>query len=145
MNAYADTGFLCSLMAPDANTAAAVKRMKIQELPLAWTWIHDLEFRNALRLRRFRKEMSEAEADNTLRILYSDFADGVYLTCDPTAPHLRREAERLSATHTAKVGTRALDVLHVAAALVLGVDLFLTFDKRQAVLARAAGLSVPKL
>lgn len=145
MNSYADTGFLCSLMAPDANTEAAVKRMRNQRLPLAWTWIHDLEFRNALRLRRFRKELSEADVDGVLRILLSDIADGVYFHCEPTAKPLRQEAERLSATHTVKLGTRSMDVFHVAAALVLGVNEFLTFDKRQASLAKAAGLSVPRL
>jgi hypothetical protein len=40
------------------------------------------------------------------------------------------------------VGGSALDILHVACALILRADTFLTFDKRQAKLARAAGLSV---
>lgn len=145
MTAYADTGFLCSLMAPDANTAAALKRMKNQALPMGWTWIHDLEFRNALRLRRFRGEMSAEEADGTLRILLYDLAGGVYVAAEPPADLLRKEAERLSALHTVKLGTRSLDILHVAAALVIGTPIFLTFDKRQAALAKAAGLSVPRL
>ncbi|MCP5542890.1 MAG: PIN domain-containing protein [Akkermansiaceae bacterium] len=52
------------------------------------------------------------------------------------------EAERLSATHSEKLGTRSLDILHVAAALVLGSTVFFTFDKRQAKLGKAAGLKV---
>lgn len=55
------------------------------------------------------------------------------------------EAERLSAQHSEKIGTRSLDIMHVAAALVLGAQTFLTFEKRQASLARAAGLKVPTL
>jgi predicted nucleic acid-binding protein len=55
------------------------------------------------------------------------------------------EAERLSAGFTARIGTRSLDILHVANALVLGATSFLTFDKRQAELAKSAGLKVPKL
>jgi predicted nucleic acid-binding protein len=53
------------------------------------------------------------------------------------------EAERLSAAHSEKLGTRSLDILHVASALVLGSVSFLTFDRRQAALARVAGLKVP--
>jgi predicted nucleic acid-binding protein len=55
------------------------------------------------------------------------------------------EAERLSAMHSEKLGTRSLDILHVAAAVVLGKQEFLTFDQRQAALAKAAGLDVPTL
>jgi hypothetical protein len=55
------------------------------------------------------------------------------------------EAERLSALHSETLGTRSLDILHVAAALVLGSSEFLTFDARQAALAKAAGLKVPVL
>jgi predicted nucleic acid-binding protein len=50
------------------------------------------------------------------------------------------EGERLSALYSEKLGTRSLDVLHVSAALVLGLGEILTFDARQAALARAAGL-----
>ena len=51
-------------------------------------------------------------------------------------------AEKLSAQHTMSGGHRTLDVLHVATALHLKADEFLTFDLNQAALARAAGLKV---
>ncbi|MCB1226632.1 MAG: type II toxin-antitoxin system VapC family toxin [Verrucomicrobiales bacterium] len=142
---YADTGFVCSLLAPDANTAAAVKRMRSQKLPLAWTWLHEVEFRNAARLRVFQNEMSQAEADRTLQTQLADLAAGVYSRLLPDQTALLSETERLSAQHSARIGTRSLDVLHVAAALVLGATEFLTFDKHQAKLAKAAGLRVPIL
>lgn len=145
MSAYADTGFICSLMAPDANSPAAVERMTKQDLPLLWTWLHELEFRNALRLRVFRKELSRAEADRTIAQLLADLAAGVYVRREPDPSLLAMEAERLSAAFSAKLGTRSLDVLHVASALELGASEFLTFDKRQAALAKAAGLRVPSL
>ena len=63
MTSYADTGFLCSLYAPDAHTRRAVARMTRQTLPLPVTWLHQLEFRNALRLRIFRGEITP---DHTL-------------------------------------------------------------------------------
>ena len=50
--------------------------------------------------------------------------------------------EALSAAHTEKLGTRASDVLHVAAAAALGVKEFYTFDARQKALAVKAGMKV---
>jgi hypothetical protein len=49
-------------------------------------------------------------------------------------------AERLARRHAAALGTRSLDILHVAAALALGANCFVTGDRRQASLARAANL-----
>lgn len=52
------------------------------------------------------------------------------------------EAEVVSHAHTVKLNVRTLDVLHVAAARVLGATEFLSFDNRQRVLAKAVGLQV---
>jgi hypothetical protein len=52
------------------------------------------------------------------------------------------KAKHLSLAHTERIGARAIDLLHVAAALELKSDLFLTTDMRQAELAKAEGLRV---
>ena len=57
---------------------------------------------------------------------------------------LNRAAE-LSQNHTPKLGTRSLDVLHVACALELKLRHFLTFDERQQKLALAARLKLVRL
>ncbi|WP_367874727.1 type II toxin-antitoxin system VapC family toxin [Luteolibacter sp. Populi] len=145
MKAYADTGFLVSVHFPDANSASAVKRMKRQALPLAWTWLHELEFKNAIRLKAFRKELDPKEILKVLNGQAADVSAGVYIPALPSPVDCAREAERLSAVFSPSLGTRSLDILHVAHALVLGIPEFLTFDKRQAALAKAAGLSVPAL
>jgi hypothetical protein len=44
--------------------------------------------------------------------------------------------------HTERLGARAIDLLHVAGALTLESELFLTTDARQAQLAKAEGLKV---
>lgn len=145
MTAYADTGFLCSLYAPDAHTSRAVARMLTQPLPLPLTWLHQLEFRNALRLRVFRGEITSAQRDASLNALLADVAAGVLTGAAPPLAEILTEAERLSALQTETLGTRSLDILHVSAALVLGLAQFLTFDQRQIALAKAAGLKVPSL
>ncbi len=145
MRAYADTGFLCSLYAPDAHTEPAVKRMKRQALPLPVIWLHQLEFRNAMRLRVFRREITAAQRDASLNAMLSDLASGVLVHATPPLAALTIEAERLSVLFSETLGVRTLDILHVAAALVLGVPDVLTFDHRQQALAKGAGLRVPRL
>jgi predicted nucleic acid-binding protein len=145
MKAYADTAFLVSLHTRDANTRAAVDRMKRQVVPLPWTWLHELEFRNAVRLRVFRREMELDELTGVLNDQRADIEAGIYLAATPSWSEVTRESERLSGIFTKALGTRSLDVLHVSCAVVLGVKEFLTFDIRQAALAKAAGLKVPKL
>lgn len=145
MTAYADTGLLCSLYAPDAHTRRAVARMRRQALPLPFTWLHQLEFRNALRLRVFRGEITSGQRDASLNAMLADLSGGVLAAAAPPLAEVMTEAERLSALHSEALGTRSLDILHVASAVVLGLEEFLTFDHRQASLAKAAGLTVPAL
>ncbi len=145
MMTYADTGFICSLYAPDAHSARAVAWMRKQTSPLPVTWLHQLEFRNALRLRVFRKEIVPAQRDASLNAMLSDLASGVFSHAYPDLSDVTTEAERLSALHSERIGTRSLDILHVASALVLGQSAFLAFDHRQQALAKAAGLRVQAL
>ena len=145
MNAYADTAFLCSLHAPDPHTNRVIAWLKRQRQPLPFTGFHRLEFRNALRLRVFRREITPAQRELSIQAMLSDLAAGVFAHVTVAWPEVLLEAERLSAGHSETIGTRSLDILHVASALVLGAEQFVTFDTRQGTLARAAGLRVPAL
>ncbi len=143
MSGYADAALLCSLYAPDAHTARAVACLGKQSQPLPIVWIHQLEVRNALRLRVFRREITRVQRDTSLNALLADLANGVLVIGSPPLTEVLTEAERRSALHSDTLGTRNLDILHVAAAVVLGSREFLTFDRRQANLASAAGLIAP--
>lgn len=145
MSGYADTALLCSLCAPDAHTVRAIACLRKQSQPLPIVWLHQLEVRNALRLRVFRREISSAQRDASLNAFLVDLVNGVFVTASPPLPAVLGEAERLSALYAETLGTRSLDILHVAAAVVIGSREFLTFDHRQANLARAAGLIVPEV
>ena len=48
----------------------------------------------------------------------------------------------LSAGYSATLGCRTLDIIRVAAALVIGANKFITFDGRQGALAKQVGLTV---
>jgi predicted nucleic acid-binding protein len=53
-----------------------------------------------------------------------------------------QEARRLSSLHTVEGGYRSFDILHVAAALHLQADVFLSFDINQRKLATKEGLKI---
>jgi len=48
----------------------------------------------------------------------------------------------LSEKHTAMTGARSLDIMHIAAALSIKAEKFLTVDGRQTEVARLAGLTI---
>lgn len=54
-------------------------------------------------------------------------------------------AVELSRKHTGPIGSKSLDILHVASAMAMATDHFLTFDDRQARLAALAGLKVESI
>ena len=142
MTAYLDTSFLVSLYTLDANTAAALTAIHSAPGPFPLTSFCELELTNAIELRVFRSEISAAHSRQVLAAFSSDRVSG-FLQSTPIQASVYDEAVRLSRRYTASTGTRTLDILHVAAALKLGLKTLYTFDRRQAQLARAAGLKTP--
>jgi predicted nucleic acid-binding protein len=84
--------------------------------------------------------LTEALADFT-----ADFANGRLRQADILWRAALDRAAELSRSHTPKLGTRSLDVLHVACSLELKLRHFLTFDQRQQKLASAAGLKLVRV
>jgi hypothetical protein len=142
MVAYADTSFLFSLYAQDANTAQAARIGGTLQTPLLLTPLQRYEFRNALRLAVFRGDMTPVQGQQLLDTVESDIKTGLLEETPVAWAEVYAKAEALSAAHTEKLGTRALDVLHVASAAALGVKMFFTFDARQKALAVKAGMKV---
>lgn len=142
MVAYADTSFLVSLYAQDTNSAPAQRLAEACKAPLVFTPLHRHEARNAVRLAVFRKGITPSEAQAVLADIEEDVKTGTLVETPVAWAEVFAEAEALSAAHTAALGTRATDVLHVASSRVVGVKDFFTFDTRQASLARKAGMHV---
>lgn len=61
----------------------------------------------------------------------------------PDWADVHRLAEELSTKHTEADGHRLADIMHVATALHLAAEQFLTFDGKQRKLAEAEGMVVP--
>ena len=142
MSSYLDSSVLTSLYAPDAHSAAAREYLLQAAGPFLLTPFGEAELANAIELRVFRREITAAQAQAELASLATHIADGVF-QATPVPAAMYDVARQLSRRHTAALGTRTLDILHVAAALVLQTDSFYTFDRAQARLARAAGLATP--
>ncbi|MGO8790754.1 MAG: type II toxin-antitoxin system VapC family toxin [Terriglobia bacterium] len=142
MSAYADTSFLVSLYVLDGNSALAAAQMKRVALPLSLSPLGEIEIANAFQLRLFRKELDHSKVKAAQKLFREDVANGV-IALRPLPPAAFDEARRLAEKHTRRLGTRSLDVLHVASALVLRAETFYTFDEKQRKLAKAEGLLVP--
>src|SRR5690606_5976481 len=109
--------------------------------PLPFTPLHRHELRTALRLAVFRKEIDTERRHAAFADIDSDLADGILAHVTIRWTDAFRGAEHLGKTHTETLGIRGMDLLHAGVALTLGARRFLTFDLRQAELAKAAGLN----
>ena len=89
----------------------------------------------------FRKEVSAAQAQESITDFEKDLRDGILQLRRLEEPFFDR-ARQLSLQTTAKVGTRTADLLHVAAALELGADFLYSFDQQQRKLAQAVRLKL---
>jgi predicted nucleic acid-binding protein len=142
LKAYADTSFLVSLYVLDANSAGAAARIKPASLPIWLTPLSEVEIANAFCLRLFRKELDPAKIKAARSLFRQDLESGVF-EIRPLSAAIFDTARRLAEQYTPRLGTRTLDLLHVASALVLQVEAFYTFDHHQGKLAKAEGLLMP--
>lgn len=142
MISYLETSFLVSLYTPDANSIAAAAYIVKAGGPFPLTPFGEAELTNAIELRVFRHEITLGQAKNALARLSSHIVSGTFYAA-PLPAAVYDVAQRLSRKHTATLGTRTLDILHVASALVLEAESFYTFDRRQAQLVRATGMKTP--
>ena len=115
-------------------------RRNNEAIPL--TRFHELEFTNAIYLKQFRTEMTNEQALLVLSKFDEHQRRGVYYRPQINWTNTINFALDLSQNHTKSTGSRSLDILHVASALAIKANRFLTLDKRQSALAGLAGLTI---
>lgn len=81
----------------------------------------------------------------TLQALRTDVESGVLHRSQPSWPDVFATTLRLSTALSRTLGTRTLDLLHVAAALALQATEFITGDDRQAKVAAKEALTVVRV
>lgn len=142
MSSYADTSFLVSLYGRDVNSRAALALVEQHQPVFTITPFGETEFTNivfAVTARPGTWTVRQARAIE--EDFVSDLQAGVWQWENLPAETWSR-ARELARRHAPRLGSRALDTIHVASALALAAEDFYTFDRDQARLARAAGLPV---
>ena len=155
MRVYADSSFILRLVTGEADSPQVVAEYRRLKSPkLFFLPLHALEVRNAILQRAFHKRRSSSseerrhvarERDAAFGRLESFLARGAFYEVAAEMEAVISRAVQLSTRHTERIGARAIDVLHVAAALTLESELFLTTDGRQEDLAKAEGLKVASI
>jgi uncharacterized protein len=103
------------------------------------------EIINALCRAAYLRQLDETMLTEALADFNADFEAGHLRQADILWRAALNRAAELSKDYTPKLGTRTLDVLHVACALELKSRYFLTLDNRQQELAATVGLKNTRL
>lgn len=152
---YADTIFFTRayLQLPETNVAlACLEALRVEEAKLLpVTWLHRMEFVNALQLHVFGSRQAGSarvtpeQAAAAYAIFRSDVIAARFLeTAQVPINDLERQFEELSLRHSSKHGFRTYDLLHMSSALLLNCDTFWSFDQKATKLAALEGLKVLK-
>ena len=152
MRAYADSSFILRLVTGEADSPQVIAEYRRLGTPkLCFLPLHALEIRNAILQRAFHQRRSVAsgersqvarDRDAALARLEHLLARRALLDVTLDWDAVITRAGKLSSAHTERTGARAIDILHVASALALESEQFLTTDSRQAQLAKAEGMKV---
>ncbi len=141
---YVDPSALRRLYVHDPRSRAFCAWVARLRGPLPLTLHGKAEVVNSIELAVFRRDITAAIAEGALADMASDLREGRLALVDVPWRRTFERAAELSRAYTPSLGTRTLDVLHVASALELGSRVFVTYDERQAALAKLVSLRVAR-
>lgn len=142
---YVDTSVIVKLYFREEYSLDASNWLRNNDEAIPLTSFHELEFNNAVYLKRFRAEITEKEVALILSRFDEHQRKGIYYRPQLHWTEIFSYALDLSKQHTRKTGARSLDILHVASALSMKADRFITFDDRQSNLAFLAELKIDRI
>ncbi len=142
MSVYIDSGIIVKSYVFETDSPEAVAIIEAAGDPLIFSHVHAVEIPNAIRLKRFRKEITMAQEAVAIRMFRADVDTGRLAKPAYDLAEVFIRAEWLSARYSGNIGTRSLDILHVAAALECHCSGLASFDERQRKIATLAGLTV---
>lgn len=139
MKTYLDSSALVAVYVTERfSDRARGEARRAAQLP--FTGLHELEVRNTLRVLYGRRLLDAHEARLLAGHMDEDIRAGRLLRLDVDYTRLFSRSCELSERHSARLLCRSLDILHVACALELGCERFVSGDERQLRLARSSGL-----
>jgi predicted nucleic acid-binding protein len=139
---YVDTSVILKLYIKEEYSLEVSHWIRRNNEAIPLTRFHELEFTNAIYLKQFRTEMTNEQVLLILSKFDEHQRKGVYYRPQINWTDTINFALDLSQSHTKTTGSRSLDILHVASALAIKANRFLTLDKRQIALAGLAGLTI---
>ena len=140
---FADSSFLVSLYLPNDRFSASARAIAISfRDAVAYPLLVELELTNTIWRAVGEKRIPARLAASLLGAINRDLAGGFFVRGGIDAVVHYRNAIKLSKEFAARYLTRTLDVLHVAAALLLEAKILASFDERQRRLAASAGLKL---
>ncbi|HEY3763413.1 MAG TPA: type II toxin-antitoxin system VapC family toxin [Verrucomicrobiae bacterium] len=142
MVAFADTGFIASLYLKESTSTQARAAIQAALVTLPFTPLAMLELRNAFNRAIQRQRITTVQRDALWRDIEADITSGFLIPTPIASEQLHDKARQLSDHYTPALGTRSLDLLHIAAALILKSEVFFSFDDRQRRAAAGEGLKV---
>jgi predicted nucleic acid-binding protein len=139
VSAYFDTSALVAVYVTEVHSPRARRALR-RHRSIPFTALHRLELRNSLELLVGRALLSSAERDGLVTQIQEDRQAGRLMDAAVDWQVILTSAGDLSIAHTKRCLTRSLDLLHVAAAVELKCEIFVSGDRRQLKAARAVKL-----
>jgi len=139
---YVDTSVIVKLYIKEKYSLKVSNWIRKNNEPIPLTRLHELEFINAVHLKQFRQEINIDRVGLLLSRFEEHQRRGIFFRPSVNWADTLDIAVELSKQHTTAIGSRSLDILHVAFALSIKTDRFLTLDQRQSKLASSAGLTI---
>jgi uncharacterized protein len=138
---YVDSSALVAVYVPERFSESA-RRALGATAQVPWNDLHHLEVANALRMLLGRRLISREEHRSVQTQLQEDLDSQRLVPVALDWPAVFLAARELSGAHTARLLTRSLDLLHVAAAHAASCRTFVSADDRQLAVAKATGMAV---
>jgi predicted nucleic acid-binding protein len=142
MSATADSSLIVALYLAEADSARADAACASVTPPIRLTDWHRVEIANAFQRAVKNGRITAAQAALLWQDFTADIAAGRFEIVAIDHAVVLNLTLVLTQKHTAIIGTRTLDLIHIASALDMGEADFLSFDHRQGQAARMEGLNV---
>jgi len=139
---YVDTSVIVKLYIKEEYSLEVSHWIRKNNEAIPLTRFHELEFTNAVYLKQLRTEMTKEQVLFVLSKFDEHQRRGVYYRPQINWVDTINLALDLSQSHTKTAGSRSLDIIHVASALAIKANRFLSLDKKQSALADLAGLTI---
>lgn len=142
MRVYADTSWwLAYKCRQDSHHRLAVSLFdRLPNAEVFWTPWHRVEVFNAFRQTERAGLVGRGESRQLIRLLEQEIRLGYWPHVEFDWTDAVRTACELGAEHSLRLLVRAMDLFHIAIARETAADAFLSFDRDQITLAKAAGL-----